>query len=133
VGLPFAVLSSVWLTGRLGIRTMLTLCFSVYGLGMLLMAQPLFWPFAIGLFVQPLCTAMVFPALFTLLALRFPAEQPLFLGMSMPLASFFGLAFMPLILGLWGDYASFSAGFAMMGVLVLGSLPLVRRLRVKPG
>jgi hypothetical protein len=35
---------------------------------------------------------------------------------------------MPLLLGLWGDFASFSAGFAMIGGMILLTLPLIRRL-----
>jgi NNP family nitrate/nitrite transporter-like MFS transporter len=129
ISMPVTVLCGGWVVDRLGIRTTLTVAFSIYGLGMLLMAQPLFWPFVVGMFVQPACTAMVFPPLFALLARRFPTEQPLFLAIAMPLTSFFGLGLMPPVLGLWGDHVSFGAGFAMMAALVFVSMPLVRKLQ----
>lgn len=128
VSTPFAVLCGGWLAGRIGTRKTLTLAYGAYAVCMFLLAQPVFAVFTIALFVQPFMTAMVFPSLFTILAKNFPTEQPMFLAIGMPVASLFGLGCMPPLLGLWGDYAGFGAGFVMMGVIVLISMPLIRRM-----
>ena len=78
------------------------------------------------MFAQPLFTAMAFPPIFTLLAESFPLkDQPMLLAVGMPPASLAGVGLMPPLLGLFGDMASFSLGFAAMGCLVALSLPLV--------
>lgn len=126
---PFAVLGGGFITTRLGTRRTLYTCLTVYALGMFCMSAPSHALFTAGIFIQPALTAMIFPPVFNLLAESFPArEQPLLLAIGMPIASFMGVGFMPFILGLWGDYASFYMGFAMMGGLVALSLPLMRHV-----
>jgi hypothetical protein len=94
---------------------------------MFLMAAPWTFPFVVGLCLQPLMVAMSFPPIFTMLAESFPVKsQPLLLAVGMPISSLMGVGLMPSLLGLWGDYASFSAGFVMLGCLVAASLPLLR-------
>ena len=132
IAAPFAVLGGGFVTARLGTRRTLGLCLLCYAAGMLCMAAPWFWLFTLGMFVQPVMTAMCFPPIFTLLAESFPLkEQPLLLAIGMPVGSFMGVGLMPSVLGVFGDHASFNAGFAMMGVLVAASLPLLRLLRTK--
>lgn len=126
VAAPFAVLGGGFVTSRLGTRRTLVICLFAYTLGMFLMALPWFWPFAAGMFLQPVLTAMIFPPIFTLLAESFPTkDQPLLLSIGMPVASFMGVGLMPFLLGLWGDYVGFAAGFAMMGCMVALSFPLL--------
>lgn len=132
IAAPFAVLGGGFVTNRLGTRRTLVICLTVYTLGMFCMALPWFWLFLAGIFVQPVLTAMIFPPVFTLLAESFPPRaQPLLLAISMPIASLMGVGLMPSILGLWGDYMNFNAGFAMMGCLVALSLPLIRLMPAK--
>lgn len=132
IAAPFAVLCGGVITARLGTRRTLIICLSAYAAGMFLMAMPFFPLFVLGMFIQPVLTAMVFPPIFTLLAESFPVNiQPLLLAVGMPLASFMGVGFMPFALGLWGEYASFKAGFVMMGCLVGLSFPLLRLLPKK--
>jgi NNP family nitrate/nitrite transporter-like MFS transporter len=127
VAAPFAVLGGGFATMRFGTRRTLYICLAAYALGMFLMGMPWFAPFVVGMFIQPVLTAMVFPPIFTLIAESFPLKvQPLLLGTGMPVASFVGMGVMPSILGLWGDYVSFNAGFAMMGVLTALSFPLLK-------
>lgn len=127
VGAPFAVLCGGWVTSRMGTRRTLGLCLSAYTLGMFFMAAPYFTPFVLGIFIQPMLTAMVFPPVFVLLAESFPPEdQPMLLAMGMPVASFMGVGVMPSILGVFGDCSGFATGFAFMGCLVAVSLPLIR-------
>lgn len=127
IGAPFAVLGGGLITARFGTRRPLLFCLLVYTVGMCCMALPFTVPFVIGMTLQPLFTAMIFPPIFTLLAESFPMrDQPLLLAIGMPLASFMGVGFMPFLLGLWGDHYSFSAGFLMMACMVALSLPLLR-------
>lgn len=127
IAAPFAVLGGGFVTSRLGTRRTLVICLTAYTLGMFCMALPWFRLFLAGIFVQPVLTAMIFPPVFTLLAESFPPRaQPLLLAIGMPIASLMGVGLMPYILGLWGDYVNFNAGFAMMGCLVALSLPLIR-------
>lgn len=127
IAAPFAVLGGGFVTARLGARRTLAICLAAYAAGMFLMTTPFLPLFVIGMFMQPLFTAMVFPPIFTMLAEAFPvSSQPLLLAVGMPLASFMGVGFMPFALGLWGEYASFKAGFFMMGCLVALSFPLLR-------
>lgn len=127
IAAPFAVLGGGYFTTRFGTRRTLAVCLTVYSLGMFCMAMPWFEPFVFGLFTQPVLTAMIFPPIFTLIAESFPLkDQPLLLAIGMPVASFMGVGLMPFLLGLWGDYVSFSAGFIMMGCMVAASFPLLR-------
>lgn len=132
IAAPFAVLGGGFVTARLGTRRTLGLCLFCYAVGMLCMASPWFSLFVFGMFAQPVMTAMCFPPIFTLLAESFPLkEQPLLLAIGMPVGSFMGVGLMPSVLGLFGDHATFNAGFAMMGVLVALSLPLLRLMKTK--
>ncbi|MCL1940254.1 MAG: MFS transporter [Desulfovibrionaceae bacterium] len=134
IAAPIAVLGGGFVTTRFGVRRTLYACLVVYALGMFCMAMPWFPIFTLGLFVQPVLTAMIFPPVFTFLAESFPLrDQPMYLSIGMPLAAFMGAGLMPSILGIWGDLASFSAGFAMMGCLVALSLPLLRLMSDEKG
>lgn len=132
IGAPFAVLCGGFITTRIGTRRTLIICLLVYASGMFLMAGPWFPSFVLGIFIQPMLTAMVFPPIFVLLAENFPLEeQPMLLAMGMPVASFMGVGLMPSVLGMFGDYASFAMGFVFMGCLVSISLPLIRLMPEK--
>ncbi len=124
---PMGALIGGVLTARLGTRKTLFLCSSIYALAMFALGAPFLALFIAGLFVQPLFTAMLFPALFTMIAESFPLKrQPLVIGIGVPVGSFFGVGFMPGILGLFGDHASFAMGFLVMGCVVAASLVLLR-------
>lgn len=129
VASPFGALAGGLLTVKLGTRRTLFFCLIVYSLALAAMSLPYFVPFVAGMFAQPFFTAMIFPPLFTVLAESFPLrEQPVLLAMGMPVASFFGVGLMPGILGIFGDYATFNAGFLCMACLAAGSLLMLRGL-----
>ena len=124
---PLGALAGGLLTAKFGTRKTLVFCLGVYALGLSAMSLPYFAPFVAGMFLQPLFTAAVFPPLFTMLAQSFPLrDQPLLLGIGMPVASFFGVGIMPGILGMFGDHAGFDAGFLVMGVTAALSIALLR-------
>lgn len=129
VATPAGALVGGILTVRFGTRKTLISCFTVYALSLFAMSAPFFYPFAAGLFIQPLFTAMVFPALFTMLTESFsPRRQPMLIGVGVPIGSFFGIGLMPGALGMFGDHLSFAAGFFAMGCAVACSLALLRFL-----
>lgn len=124
---PIAVLCGGWVALRFGTMRTLAFCMVSYALGMLLMAMPGNIPLFIGMYTQPVLTAMIFPPIFTFLAESYSHnEQPMLLAVTMPIASFIGVGIMPPMLGMWGEYVSFNAGFVMMGVLVATSLPMLK-------
>ena len=134
VGAPFAVLSGGFITTRFGTRPTLVFCLLVYLAGMIGMALPFTAPFVLGMTLQPLFTAMIFPPIFTLLAESFPMkDQPMLLAIGMPLAAFMGVGCMPSILGIWGDHVGFGAGFLMMAGMVAVSLPLLKLMPARDG
>ena len=131
---PIAVLCGGWVTLRFGTMRTLAFCMVAYALGMLLMAMPGNIPLFASMYTQPVLTAMIFPPVFTFLAESYThSEQPMLLAVSMPIASLIGVGLMPPMLGLWGDYASFNAGFVMMGVLVATSLPMLKFMGAPTG
>ncbi|MCC8193735.1 MAG: MFS transporter [Deltaproteobacteria bacterium] len=127
LSMPFGALIGGVLSARFGTRKTLIACFSIYALSLFAMGLPFLTPFIIGMFVQPLFTAMAFPALFTMVAEVFPLRrQPIALGLGVPAGSFFGIGVMPGILGLFGDHVGFAAGFLAMGAIAAASLFLLR-------
>ncbi len=129
-GAPFAVLAGGFLAGRFHPRAMVRAFLIIHGLSLFAMAAP-FLPLAVaGMFVQPLITACVFPAMFIIFAEGFKLEhQAMLLGLAMPLASYIGSGIMPALLGLWGNSYGFAYGFMMMGIFCVGSLPLLRVIK----
>lgn len=125
---PFAALIGGRLISSLGTRFTLTLAFSVMALSIALTVMPWLAPFVVGLYIQPAAAAIAIASMFTFLAHSFSDKTPLHMSIGMPLGGFIGLGLMPMLLGLWGDCAGFSAGFAMVGFLILLTLPLIRRL-----
>ncbi|MDR3175336.1 MAG: MFS transporter [Desulfovibrio sp.] len=125
---PFAALLAGRLISRLGTRRTLTLAFSTATLSIVLTLLPWLAPFALGLYLQPAAAAVAIASMFTFLAQSFPDKVPLYTAIGMPLGGLIGLGLMPMLLGLWGDFAGFQAGFAMIACLALLTLPLIRRL-----
>ena len=127
VASPLGALAGGWLTARFGTRRTLVFCFSVYALSLSSMSLPYFPLFVTGMFLQPVFTAMVFPAIFTILAESFPLrEQPVVLGIGMPFGSLVGVGIMPSILGIFGDHLGFQAGFLCMGITGFCCMALLR-------
>ena len=115
---PICLLFCSRMAESLGIRRALSICFAGYALGMFLMTLPSFGLMLVGMFLQPVMTGMCFPFLFTLLAQEYSAEkQSLVLAIVMPMASFVGVGFAPFVLGWFGQYVSFEAGFLLLGTL----------------
>lgn len=82
-----------------------------------------------GMGLQAFSIAMLFPSLFKVMALAFPADrQALVMSLTMPLSSLIAAGLAPVFLGWCGEVWSFRAGLAAVGATSLLSLLAVRLL-----
>ena len=115
---PVAVLYGGYITAKFSTKSILIVCCTMNALGMLLMAIHWEPAFIVGIFIQPLATAISFPPIFTLLAESFSAEdQPMLLALTIPVASTLGAGIVPQMLGYFGDTSGFGTGFTVLAVL----------------
>lgn len=128
---PFAVLAGGWAATHLGARRTVLLFLVVHGLSLICMAAPLSLLGKTGVFLamtgQSAATGFVFPALFTVFARSFPhGQQPMLISITLPLASFLGTGLSPFLLGVCGEYLTFSQGYFIFGAVCLATLPILR-------
>ncbi len=77
----------------------------------------------VGVNIQPLCIAFVFPSIFKLIAEHIHIlKQPALLSMIMPLSALIGIGLTPWILGVCGQYISFGVGFLLIVALSLACI-----------
>lgn len=125
--MPLCVLFGGYLADKYPCRRIVSGYLVLHGAALLIMAVPTLPTVIFGFAVQSALTAMIFPALLRLFADMFPADlYSLTLGISMPVATFLANGLIPRLLGWAGDNFSFSAGFAVFGVLYIASLLLFR-------
>jgi predicted MFS family arabinose efflux permease len=124
---PVAAFAAGRFCARIGTRATLLFAFTLMTAAVVCMALPFFPAFVVGLYVHPLCAALAIPAAFTHLAHAFPKDMPLYLAIGVPIGSYIGLGVTPMLLGLWGDYVGFTAGFLMTACLTLAFLPFIVR------
>lgn len=127
---PFMVLLGGWAVGRLGIRKSLLLYLVVQGAALIALGIPHETVGTAGvlaaMLLQSLSAGFVFPALFTLFAESFPrGRQPMFLSLSLPVASYMGGGLVPYLLGLSGDCMTFAFGYGMFGLACFATIPLL--------
>ncbi len=83
-----------------------------------------------GMGLQAFSIALLFPSLFKVMALAFPADrQALVMSLTMPLASLISAGIIPMFLGWCGETWNFRTGLAVIGAASLFSLLSVRILR----
>ncbi|MDR1684935.1 MAG: MFS transporter [Desulfovibrio sp.] len=134
IGAPFAAFASGRFCARMGTRATMLFAFSLAAAAVGCMALPSFPAFIVGLYVHPLCAAIAIPTAFTHLAYAFPKDMPLYMALGVPIGSYIGLGVTPMLLGLWGDYVGFTAGFLMTACLMSAFLPFILRTdRTGPG
>ncbi|MDR1947538.1 MAG: MFS transporter [Desulfovibrio sp.] len=127
IAAPFAAFAAGWIGMRLGTRRTMFLAFLMMSASVVCMVQSSFPAFMVGLYIHPICAAVAIPTVFTYLARTFPGNISLYLAVGVPIGSFIGLGFTPMLLGLWGDYVGFTAGFLMLVCLLLAFLPPILR------
>lgn len=130
---PFAVFAAGFAADRFDPIRLLALCLLVHGLALGMMSvQHSTWLPLSGIFLQALSIAFSFPTLFKIISNCVLIDtQPLLLSFTMPLAGMFATGLVPWILGLCGQYSSFSTGFGVLGllsVLCIAALMPLRKL-----
>lgn len=129
---PLGALFSAYVCSRIGTGKTLAVASLLCAASLAIMSVSLPIPFLVGMFAQPFFTAMIFPILFVLMAEQFSAgEQSALLSLVMPIASFFGLGIMPVVLGVFGDHLGFATGFLALSGITLFNLVLLRLLPKK--
>lgn len=128
---PFAVLAGGWAATHLGAQRTIRLFLIIHGISLICLAAPISLFGKPGVFLamtsQATATAFVFPALFTVFARSFPhRQQPMILSIALPMASFLGTGLAPFLLGVSGQFLTFSQGFFIFGILSLATLPVLR-------
>ncbi|HMA67044.1 MAG TPA: MFS transporter, partial [Desulfosalsimonadaceae bacterium] len=82
-------------------------------------------------FLQAMLATVYFPAGFAALSSLFSAEiRNVAISLTIPFAFVFGGGIVPSIIGLLGDYGSFSTGFAATGCLILAGSLLPLKLKL---
>ena len=128
VASPFTALLGGWAVSRMGVVRALLLFLVIHGLSLVAMALPVSTIGHGGMFaamsVQAMSSAFSFAPLFALLAESFPlGRQTLVLSLSLPVAIYAGNGIVPLLFGFCGEYLSFSAGYLMLGLLCIVTVP----------
>ncbi|BFR48674.1 MFS transporter [Nitratidesulfovibrio sp. HK-II] len=130
---PFAALAGGWVADRMGARRTIAACLGLTGVALLCMAAPSVALVTAGMTVQGGMTAFIFPAIFKELARCYPAARlPTVLSIATPASSLVGTGAAPALLGAIGQAWSFSAGFALLGVLALATIIPLRLLPPEP-
>lgn len=131
---PFAALAGGLVADRMGARRTLIICLALTGVAMLCMAAPIRIVAVAGMTVQGALTAFIFPAIFKEFSRCYPAaRQPTVLSIATPVSSLIGTGAAPALLGLIGQSWGFGAGFALLGLMGLGTLCTLRVLPEEPG
>lgn len=132
---PFVVLLGGFAADRWNPGNAVRGCFVVHTIALLLMSldpETMRVAVLIGIFLQAVSIAFVFPPILKLLAGAFPAsEQPMVLSMSLPLAGLSATGLAPFFLGFCGQYLSFATGFFTLAVLSALTIFSVKTLKKK--
>ncbi len=130
-GMASALISG-WATDRFGPRRTIMCALALTGASTLMLAAAS--SAAAGgtwVFLQAMLATVYFPAGFAALSSLFSAEiRNVAISLTIPFAFVFGGGIVPSIIGLLGDYGSFSTGFAATGCLILAGSLLPLKLKL---
>lgn len=133
IAAPFAVLLGGTLAPRLGTMKTLRLFFLLHGICLIVMGLPWFAVALPAMFLQAIMPSFVWPAMLSILPEKFPMRiHPTILGMTMPLAVYFGTGLAPKALGVVGEHFSFSLGFIILGCISILTVPFCSILKNTP-
>jgi NNP family nitrate/nitrite transporter-like MFS transporter len=115
-----AAFGSGWFTDRIGPRRTIILILALNGLlTMMLGVVPTAWLPSL-VFIQPALAVCFFPAGFAAISLMAPAgARNIAVSMTTPFAFMIGAGVVPALIGWASDVHSFSAGFLMVGGLIV--------------
>lgn len=118
---PLAVVAGGWAADRCNIYRVVAAGMIAHAVALGLMCVPGMPAMALlGLGIQAAAVAMLFPAIFKVMAGAFPSDQqPLVMSLSMSVSNLISSALAPLFFGWCGEYFSFAVGFGTLAVLSL--------------
>ena len=115
-----AAFGSGWLTDRIGAKRTMIVILSLNGLLTVLVgvASTAWLPYLV--FAQPALAVCFFPAGFAAISLVAPVRaRNIAVSMTTPFGFMIGAGAIPALIGVMGDAFSFSAGFSVVGALIL--------------
>lgn len=130
---PVAVILGGWAADRFNAWRIIRVCFAFHAVALCLMAlnpadERTF--VLIGVLLQALSIAFLFPAIFKAFAACYAVDQqPLLISLSMPIAGLISAGGVPLFLGYCGEYLTFGVGFLVIAVLSILSILSVSFLK----
>jgi NNP family nitrate/nitrite transporter-like MFS transporter len=131
-GLGVVILAG-WLTDRFGPKRTLGGVFLATGVATILLGMAREMWIIPAMFLQPVLACCFFPAGLTALSkIGPPRLRNLAVSLINPMGFLIGGGAMPAGVGILGDHGLFSLGFVLVGLLVIGSIPLLRYLKFHP-
>lgn len=123
---PVTVIIAGIASDRLGPARTIALYLALTGISTTLLALPAGgWLYAVVL-IQPIFSALFFPAGFAAISMAFPPEErSVAISLIVPLGILGGMGFIPTMLGVAGDMGSFATGFILLGLLLMAAMPLL--------
>ena len=124
-----AILSG-WVTDRLGPKRALKAIFLANGIAVILLGVVSGSWIVVLIFLQPMLASSFFPPGFAALSrIGGPKFKSIGVSLTMPISFLLGGGAIPAMIGLIGQVRSFSAGFIILGGILLGGAILVRYLK----
>ena len=124
-----AILSG-WVTDRLGPKRALKAIFLANGIAVMLLGMASGSWIVVLIFLQPMLASSFFPPGFAALSrIGGPKFKSIGVSLTMPISFLLGGGAIPAMIGLIGQVRSFSAGFIILGGILLGGAILVRYLK----
>jgi NNP family nitrate/nitrite transporter-like MFS transporter len=130
---PLMALATGFVVDRIGARRTAALSLASSGL-MTLLLGPLSGPWlAAAVVLQPTLSVCFFAAGLTAMSQTYgQGVRNVAVSLVVPLGILLGSGATPTALGWFGDQGSFATGFVVLGVCILGGVPLLRLLRFAP-
>jgi len=130
VSVIFISLASGWMIDRFSIKKIMTFIVLASGVLTFLIGFSSGKTLLVVVFLQPALIACFFPSGFATVAKIGPRDSTnLILSVMTPLYTFLGAGMAPSLIGLIGEYGSFSLGFEILGLIVFSGVILVFFLR----
>jgi NNP family nitrate/nitrite transporter-like MFS transporter len=131
-GLGVVILAG-WLTDRFGPKRTLAGVFLATGMATIFLGMARNMWIIPAMFLQPVSACCFFPAGFAALSkIGPPRLRNLAVSLINPVGFLIGGGAMPAGVGILGDHGLFSLGFVLVGLLVIGSILLLRYLKFHP-
>jgi NNP family nitrate/nitrite transporter-like MFS transporter len=124
-----AILSG-WVTDRVGPKRALKVIFLANGIAVILLGVVSGSWIVLLIFLQPMLASSFFPPGFAALSrIGGPKFKNIAVSLTMPVGFLLGGGAIPTMIGIIGEARSFSMGFIILGVILLGGAILVRYLK----